>query len=131
MSLYKFALCAVVVAFLSSCKKEIKTEDVVKGVAEQYCAYLLGGDYGAYVDATYRTETLGEDERTELIDNLKMFAAQQQKERQGITKAEVSKVEVSADDDTADVFLLITYGDSTQEQVLQPMVKRGGLWYLR
>ncbi len=131
MSYRQVVFFAVIALFLFSCRKEIKTEDVVKGVAEQYCAYLLNGDYGAYVDATYRTETLGEDERTELIDNLKMFAAQQQKERQGITKAEVSKVEVSDGDDTADVFLLITYGDSTQEQVLQPMVKRGGLWYLR
>ncbi len=127
----KFLFLASVCVLLVSCKTEISTEEVVKEVAEQYSSYLVNGDCEAYADAFYRGRTLRESERKELADNMKMFFEAQQKERGGIASAEVNRVELNDDGTAADVFLLYTYGDGSREQVLLPMIKADGLWYLK
>ncbi len=116
---------------LASCRTNADSEKEVKRVAEQCYSYLLNGNYEAYVDAAYHAAPLRAEERAERIDNLKMFAAKEQEERKGIISAEASRAEVSLEDSCADVFLLLTYGDGTREQVLLPLVRRRGLWYLR
>ncbi len=125
-------LLAVCLLLFSACrKKEADRESLVGQVALEYYGYLLRGDCASYVDAVWREKPLRPSERAELIDNVKMFAAGQEKERCGIKSADVDRVEISADGLSADVFLLLLYGDSTREQVLLPMTSHGGIWYLR
>lgn len=69
--------------------------------------------------------------KEQLLLNARMFMEQQKKEHRGIRQ--VSVVNASADTarKAAQVFLLLSYGDSTREEVYVPMVMRKGIWYLR
>ncbi len=115
----------------ASCRKDVMSEKVAEKVATQYFSYLLSGDYETYVGVSYREIPLPEGVQDELVDNLKMWAAEQEKARQGIRKAEVKEVEVNPTDSTANVFMTITYGNDTQEIILLPLIMKGGLWYVR
>ncbi len=127
----RLLLCLFLGFLHVACTSETDSKKVIAGVAEQYCMYLLNGDYEAYVRATYRQNELREEDLAELADNLKMFIRQQENEHGGIKKAEVKSVEIDENNSSADVFILFTYGDKTQETVLQPMIKKDGLWYLQ
>ncbi len=122
-----FAICLLVAA----CKKEINHEEIAANAAQQYYSYLMNGDYEAFVDGTYRADTIRPAYRQQLLDNMKMFVAQQQEEHQGIKSFTVKRVELDSLITKADVFLILTYGDSCKEEVLLPMVQHEGLWYLR
>ncbi len=122
-----FAICLL----LAACKKEINHEEIVANAAQQYYSYLMNGDYEAFVDGTYRADTIRPAYRQQLLDNMKMFVAQQQEEHQGIKSFTVKRVELDSLITKADVFLILTYGDSCKEEVLLPMVQHEGLWYLR
>ena len=50
---------------------------------------------------------------------------------QGIASFEVSRVEYSDSAYAANVFLQVHYADSTQEQIVVPMVVRDDVWLMR
>lgn len=127
----KLFFCAVLCLLASGCKKEVDQEELVRHAAKQYYDYLLQGDYGAWVDGFYRTDSISEGYRSQLINNAKMFIACQQTVHEGIKSAEVKGAELDTARHVANVFLTLTYGDKGKEQVLMPMIHKDGLWYMR
>lgn len=128
-----FMVAATAVLLLLSCggKKEDNQAEIAGNAARQYYSYLLAGDCGAFVDGTCRKDSIREEYRDQLIDNARMFVAQQQDEHKGIKSVEVKHVDIDTTRTRADVFLVLAYGDKTSEQVLVPMVKSDGLWYMK
>ena len=58
--------------------------------------------------------------------------AQQQDKHGGITAVSVSSVRTDSLDAYTSVFLLLCYGDSTQEEIVVPMVDAGdGRWRMK
>lgn len=126
-----YIMFGVLAVTFMSCRKEIDPADVVAQTARQYYDYLLHGDYEAYVEGMDTPERIPASYKEQLLLNARMFMEQQKKEHRGIRQ--VSVVNASADTarKEAQVFLLLSYGDSTREQVYVPMVMRKGIWYLR
>ncbi len=131
MMFRKIAVLCLALMALSSCKKEVNHEEVVSAAAKQYYSYLLSGDYESFVDGTWHADSLRPAYRLQLLENAKMFMAQQRKEHGGIKDVEVKTVDVDSLLTRADVFLELSYGDGGREEVLLPMVCHDGLWYLR
>ncbi|MGP1547570.1 MAG: hypothetical protein ACTTIF_01670 [Prevotella sp.] len=127
----KLLLLFVAALFVVACKKEVNHEEVVMNAARQYYGYLLKGEYEAFVDGTYHKYPVHASYRSELIDNAKMFIAQQKAEHDGIADIEMVMAQVDTASNTANVFLTLKYGDKSHEQVVMPMIKKDGLWYMR
>ncbi len=124
---------AAVACLMFSCtqKQEDNQAELAGNAAKQYYTYLLKGNYDAFVDGTYRKDSIRQEYRMQLLENARMFVAQQKKEHQGITSVSVKKVDVDTLKTSANVFLILNYGDKGVEQVLLPMVKKDNLWYMR
>lgn len=124
-----------IASLMFSCtqKQEDNQAELAGNAAKQYYSYLLNGDYDSFIDGTLRQDSiLREEYRTQLLENARMFVAQQQKEHQSIKSVSVKKVDLdSVKGNAANVFLILNYGDKGSEQVLMPMVKSGGLWYMK
>ncbi len=131
MMYIRFVFYVVGCCFLLSCRGGSDSEKVVGTVAKEYYSYLLSGDFESYVDASYRAEVLRAADRRELIDNLRMFMSEQEHQKQGIKSVEVSSVDIDEEAGMADVLLVLSYGDGSQEVICEPLVKHEGLWYLR
>ncbi len=131
MIMRQAALLLLISLSLASCSDNLYKEKVVGSIAQQYYTYLIEGDYEAFMDVSDGANELRQSERSERIDNLKMFIAHEEKARGGIKSAEVQQVEVSKSDDTAEVFLCLTYGNGAQEVVVVPLILKDKVWYLR
>lgn len=119
------------VFILCSCSKEIDQGEVAARVAKQYYDTLLEGNYEAFVDGTYKQDSIPKRYKELLIDNAKMFIEQQQDEHKGIKEVRIIRYKADTVAKTADVFLLFVYGDSTSEQTIIPMIKSKGNWMMK
>lgn len=125
--------CAVMaVCVLSGCSKSgIDEGEMAGSTAKLYYEYLLQGKFDAYVDGFYRTDSIPGGYRSQLMDNARMFMAQQQSEHKGIKSIDVSTVSVDTANHAANVFLVFGYGDGVSEQVVVPMIQYNGNWLMR
>lgn len=105
--------------------------EVAAQAAKEYYTQLLAGKYEHYVDGFYRPDSIPASYRRQLIDNAKMFVGQQKDERRGILDVRVVNAVADTTKRSANVFLILAYGDSTSEEVVVPMVQHRGVWYMR
>lgn len=116
---------------LTGCKEQPKPEQVAAQTAKNYYEALLRGHYEQFVDGTYQPDSIPGGYREQLIANAKMFVGQQNEERKGIKQVRVVNAKADTARHAGIVFLSFTYGDSTTEQVVVPMVYVKGLWYMK
>ncbi len=124
------ALALVAMAFVA-CSSELKTDELAANTARAYYDYLLQGQYDDFVAGMDGYDEMPEGYRQQLADNARMYVAQINKEHGGIERLRVMKVEVDNDTQTAQVYLVITFHDNLNEQILVPMVRRNGIWMMR
>lgn len=123
-------LCSL--SLLFSCKKQEKdAAEIIGKTAKIYYDYLLHNNYEAFVDGSFRPDSIPPSYREQLIANAKMFIGQQKEEHQGIKEITISNATIDTLHHTGNAFLLFSYGDKTTEQVIVPMVERKGVWYMR
>ena len=130
MKLRLFILLAMALV-VTSCGREASTEEVVGATARLYYESLLEGRYDDFVAGLDGWKEMPPAYREQLRDNAKMFVHKQEKARGGIKSIEMSKSEVDTENHQAQVFLRFCYADSTDEQVVVPMVERDGVWLMR
>ena len=123
--LFYFFVALLVVA----CSSGPAPSDVAAQAAKEYYAQLLAGKYDHYVDGFYRPDSIPNNYRQQLIDNAKMFLAQQKTDRRGILDVRV--VNAMADTAIAFSWLILSPGKSPSEEVVVPMVMHKGVWYMR
>lgn len=121
------------VLLLSSCseKKETDHGAIAVEAAKHYYENLISGKYKQFLEGMNLPDKLPESYERQMLENFKAFAKRQDKQRKGIKKVSIRNVKFFAKDSTASAFLLLHYGDSTTEEVVVPMLKRRGLWYMR
>lgn len=113
-----------------SCSKP-EPGEVAARTAVLYYEHLLQGRYDDYIAGMYFKDSIPDGYRSQLVDNAKMFVAQQKKNRKGIVSAKTGQVVCDTARHTADVFLVLAYGDGTTELVLVPMMESNGVWLMR
>lgn len=127
-----FLLVAAVA--LSSCRRQVR--DVEQGelaarAAQLYYSALSEGHIDDFVDGISVADSTDESYRRMLTDNTKMFLRQQQRDHNGIKKADIVGAAHKEGTATANVFLMLTYGNGNTEQVLVPMTRRGEVWKMK
>lgn len=120
-------LCAVCAA----CSSDIKTDEQAANTARLYYDYLLQGQYDDYVAGIDGYDEMPESYRRQLIDNARMFMEQQNREHGGIERLRIMRADIDTETQTAQVFLVISYQDGSNEQIMVPMVRNGSLWMMR
>ncbi len=121
------------VLLLSSCSKKKETDHgaIAAEAAKHYYENLISGKYKQFLEGMNLPDKLPKSYERQMLENFKAFAKRQDKQRKGIKKVSIRSVKFFAKDSTASAFLLLHYGDSTTEEVVVPMLKRRGLWYMR
>ena len=117
--------------FCACSKKEIKPEEMALRMAKVYYEQLLSGDYASFVDGMSYNDTVVPAYREQLITNMKMYIGQQEKEHQGIRQVLPLRAVQDTVSHTVNAFLMMCYNDSTKEQVVVPMVEKGGIWMMK
>ena len=122
---------------LASCGSATK-EELASLAAKGYYDHLIHGEYEQFYEGLdHRTlsdgTTLSTDSayRSQMLDNLRQFMAQQEQAHRGVLEVRVSNATTDSVQQLTNVFLVLCFADSTNEEVVVPMVERHGAWRMK
>ena len=102
-------------------------EELASLAAKGYYEHLIHGEYEQFYEGMDQRELSGEESyRSQMLDNLRPFMARQEQEHRGVLEVRVSNVTTDTVQQLTNVFLVLCFGDSTNEEVVVPMVERHG-----
>ena len=119
------------VAVLAVGCSKVSPEQAASLAAEGYYGHLARGEYRQFFEGRVGADSLPADYREQLLAGYEQFAAQQQRAHQGIHRVSVSNAQRDTLTGTVNVFLILAYGDSISEEIVVPMVERGGRWLMK
>lgn len=116
---------------LAACHKAPSPDELAARAAKAYYGQLISGRYDDFVAGSYLPYRMPDGYRRQLVDNARMFAAQQETEHKGIKKVVATDAKADTVRSVANVYLRLYYGDGTSEEVVVPMVRHNHMWYMR
>ena len=132
----KFAVI-VLLAVLAACGSATK-EELASLAAKGYYDHLIHGEYEQFYEGmdqrTLSDGTALSDEavyRSQMLDNLRQFMARQAQEHRGVLEVRVSNATTDTVQQLTNVFLVLCFADSTNEEIVVPMVERHGAWRMK
>ncbi|MCR5679736.1 MAG: hypothetical protein K6G08_05950 [Prevotella sp.] len=115
----------------SASEPELKPEELAAKAATTAYDALYHGDTQKFLDTRLHAADMPQDFRLAMLQSLAQHVAQVKSERQGVNKVEVTRTEVDPSLGIIQVFLLLSYGNGTQEEIVVPMVEHKGQWCLK
>lgn len=124
---------ALLVATVAACGKNDAPprHEQPQDAAMAYYAKLVAGDYAGFVDGMESCDSVPEFYREQMVTLIKQHYREEAAANGGLARVEVARTVVVQDTVAANVFLNVTYGDSTTEEIVQPMVWDGRSWRLQ
>ena len=127
----KLVSLVILVSLVAACGGASK-EELASLAAKGYYEHLIHGEYEQFYEGMDQRELTGEaDYRSQMLDNLRQFMARQEKEHRGILEVRVSNATTDTVQQFTNVFLVLCFGDSTNEEIVVPMVERNGAWRMK
>ncbi len=124
------ALLALASALLCACWQPKNSAEearlAVQNLVEMYYGDLVSQRYAQCLDVTSGAETMLPEQRKQMEDALRQYNDAQQKEHGGLAKAEV--VDMTIQDNRAEVFVELLYTDSVSERIVVPVVLEDKVW---
>ena len=125
-------LLFIVLVFLALCACSSPTpEEMASLAARGYYEHLLKGEFDKFLDGKAGSDSLPEAYREQLIAGYKQFLSQQNNLHNGINEIRVINAKRDTILNYTNVFLMLCFGDSTNEQVSVPMIEHNGRWRMK
>ena len=109
-------------------------EEMASLAAKGYYEHLMRGEYRQFLEGKdfQAMDTIGTIDRLKEHEiNLRQFMAQQEKEHHGIREVRISNAQTDTVQKVTNVFLVLCFGDSINEEIVVPMVERQGRWRMK
>ena len=121
----------LLVVLLTACSHPSK-EEMASLAAKGYYEHLIKGETEQFLAGRVGADSLPESYRSQLLDAYRQFVAQQEQNHLGIQEVRVVRAQTDSLTDYTNVFLTLCFGDSTNEEIVVPMVEQGeGRWRMR
>ena len=106
-------------------------EELASLAAEGYYRHLAAGECEQFLEGRVGADSLPEGYREQLVAGCRQFVVQQQRDHRGIRSVAASNALMDTISRQMNVFLILEYGDSTQEEIVVPMVEHDGRWRMK
>ena len=107
-------------------------EEMASLAAKGYYEHLIHGEYEKFLQGKDGLNKHSEvDYWNQLRDNCHQFVHQQEQAHRGIHEVRVVNAKTDTLQNYTNVFMMLCFGDSTNEEIVVPMVERDGRWYMR
>jgi hypothetical protein len=109
-------------------------EEMASLAAKGYYEHLMRGEYRQFLEGKdfQALDTIGTIDRMKEHEiNLRQFMAQQEKTHHGIREVRISNAQTDTIQKVTNVFLVLCFGDSINEEIVVPMVERQGRWRMK
>lgn len=126
----KLLIVLLLAALWSACSRE-HPEKIAAQAAKECYDLLLDGKYDEFIARKANTDSIPAGYREQLVANMKMFVDQMQQEHHGMKEVRIVNCTADTARHSANVFLVICFGDSTIEETVVPMVENQGRWLMK
>ena len=107
-------------------------EEMASLAAKGYYEHLIHGEYEQFLQGKAGLNKHSEEEYwNQLRDNCHQFVHQQDQAHRSIHEVKVVNAKTDTLQKYTNVFMMLCFGDSTNEEIVVPMVERDGRWYMR
>ena len=106
-------------------------EEMASIAAKGYFTHLVNGEYEAFLEGKDGADSLPDGYREQLLTSYRQFMAQQNRDHHGILDIRVSNAVTDTALQYTNVFLVLCFGDSVNEEIVVPMVERNGSWRMK
>ena len=121
----------LLVVLLAACSGPSK-EEMASLAAKGYYEHLIKGETEQFLAGKVGADSLPKSYRSQLLDAYRQFVAQQEQKHLGIQEVLIVRAQTDSLADYTNVFLTLCFGDSTNEEIVVPMVEQGeGRWRMR
>ena len=111
---------------------EVTPEEQASLAAKGYYDHLIHGEYELFLQGKDGLDKRSEQEYwSQLKDNCHLFVRQQEKAHRGIHEVRVVNAKTDTLHKYTNVFMMLCFGDSTNEEVVVSMVECDGRWYMK
>lgn len=106
-------------------------EEMAALAAEGYYRHLLRGEYDAFMQGKAGLDSMPEDYRNQMRMAYRQFMTQQEESHRGVSDVRISNSRTDSALQCVNVCLVLCFGDSTNEEVVVPMVERNGSFRMK
>ena len=107
-------------------------EEQASLAAKGYYEHLIHGEYEQFLQGKAGLHKHSEEDFwNQLRDNCHQFVHQQEQAHRGIHEVKVVNAKTDTLQKYTNVFMMLCFGDSTNEEIVVPMVECDGRWYMR
>lgn len=124
-------LLFLIAAGLVACSGKQSPEEAAMKAAEEYYSSLKDGDFETFLAGRADMEGVPSSFSEQLLVVYKQFVRQQEESHGGINSFVASRAQMDSTLQLMQVFLMVNYVDSTQEEIVVPMVERQGEWKMK
>ena len=118
-------------SLFTSCSNATR-EELASLAAQGYYDHLIHGEYEAFLEGHCGADSLPADYRSQLLDGYKQFMSRQDSVHQGVREVRVMRAVADTLQPQVDVFLVVCFGDSVNEEIVVPMVELpDGRWRMK
>lgn len=124
--------CLVFLMILTGACNSPTREELASLAAKGYYDHLIHGEYEQFLEGKDLLETSDDaDYRSQLLDNYRQFMEVQQSAHGGIRDVRIVRAKTDSLQTYTNVFLTLCFGDSTNEEIVVPMIEKEGRWRMR
>ena len=124
-----------VIALLSACTTErpplLTDEERAQQAAENYYEALFDNEYETFLDGRLYASEMPESYRKALLNNYKQYVAKAKTQHGGVAHLESSGAQMDTLLHVMQVYLILHYRDSVNEEIVVPMVDDDGEWKMK
>lgn len=120
----------IIIIGVASCENPTP-EEMASLAAKGYYEHLAAGEYDAYLQGVAGCDSAPEDYVAQLRLGAQQYVQRCHQLHRGISEVRVSSVKADSTLRCTQVFLLLSFADSTHEEVCVPMVEQNGKWRMR
>ena len=118
---------------LSACTEQSSPEEQAAKAAQSYYQLLVEGQTAEFLQGKIGADSLPEGYRMQLQQMYEQYVSDLSAKHDGVNHVRISE-NVARRDSTLQLtyaFLMLCFGDSTQEEVTVPMVEQNGVWKMK
>ena len=132
MMKWRSVLTGFIVSILIIACSGVSPEELASLAAKGYYEHLIHGEYEKFLEGKNGMNShKGDEYWSQLLDNCHQFMWQQENSHRGVREVRVVTAKTDTIQKYTNVFMVLCFGDSTNEEIVVPMVERDGRWLMK